>query len=127
MCSFSLLSFFSSYILTIFFLAFSFFVFALTRSALSIFILFNDYYLYSKVIIAELSGAKRAQRSTMGKKMRQYTHSRKFGNHVTVHRPSDRPSAPQAYQCKISQSTGIATQLRLEVILVGNRLATRVV
>ena len=124
MCSFSLLSFFSSYILTIFFLAFFFFVFALTRSALSIFILFNDYSLCSKLIIAELSGA---QRSTMGKKMRQYTHSRKFGNHVTVHRPSDRPSAPQAYQCKISQSTGIATQLQLEVILAGNRLATRVV
>ena len=31
-------------------------------------------------------------------------HPRKFGNHVIVHRdhPTDRPSAPQAYQCKIS-------------------------
>ena len=27
-----------------------------------------------------------------------------FGNHVTV-RPTDRPSAPQAYQCKITQPT----------------------
>ena len=41
---------------------------------------------------------------------------RKCGNlsirHVTV-----RPSAPQAYQCKITQSTGMATQMQLEVIL----------
>ena len=41
-------------------------------------------------------------------------------------RPRDRPSAPQAYQCKISQSTGMATQMQLEVILAGNRIATRV-
>ena len=26
------------------------------------------------------------------------THPRKFGNHVTVHRTNNRPSAPQAYQ-----------------------------
>ena len=45
------------------------------------------------------------QRSTVGKKIKQSTHARKFGNHVTVHQPSDRPSAPQAYQCKITQST----------------------
>ena len=30
------------------------------------------------------------------------THPRKFGNHVTVHRTNDRPSAPQAYQCLLS-------------------------
>ena len=56
------------------------------------------------------------------------THHRKFGNHVTVHRPptTDRPSAPQAYQCKITQSTGMATQMQLEIILAGNRIATRV-
>ena len=29
------------------------------------------------------------------------THPRKFGNHLTVHRTNDRPSAPQAYQWKI--------------------------
>ena len=29
--------------------------------------------------------------------------------------------APQAYQCKITQSTGMATQMQLEVILTGNR------
>ena len=61
----------------------------------------------------------------MGKKMWKSTHPRKFGNHVTVHRPPDRPSAPQAYQCKITQSTGMATQMQLEVILAGNRITTR--
>ena len=40
--------------------------------------------------------------------------------------PSDRPSAPRAYQCKITQSTGMATQVQLEVILAGNRIATGV-
>ena len=58
----------------------------------------------------------------------EYTHPRKFGNHVTVHWPptTDRPSAPQACQCKITQSTGMAHQLQLEIILAGNRIATRV-
>ena len=46
----------------------------------------------------------------------QRTHPRKFGNHVTVHRASDRRSAPQAYQCKIVQSTGMAAQMRLKVL-----------
>ena len=46
---------------------------------------------------------------------------------MTVHRPpADRPSAPHAYQCKITQSTGMTTQMQLEVILPGNRIATRV-
>ena len=45
---------------------------------------------------------------------------------MTVHRPRDRPTAPQAYQCKITQPTGMATQMQLEVILAGNRIATRV-
>ena len=55
------------------------------------------------------------------------THPIKFGNHVTVHRPpADRPSAPQAYQCKITQSTGMVIQMQLEVILAGNRIAARV-
>ena len=45
---------------------------------------------------------------------------------MTVHRQSDHPSAPQAYQCKITQSTGMATQMQLEAILAGNRIATRV-
>ena len=62
--------------------------------------------------------------------MKQSTHPRKFGNHVTVHqppaRPSDRPSAPQAYQCKITQSTGMATQMQLKVILAGNHIATSI-
>ena len=33
----------------------------------------------------------------------------------TSERPPPRPSAPQAYQCKITQSTGMATQMELEV------------
>ena len=45
---------------------------------------------------------------------------------MTVHRASDRPSAPQAYQYKITQSTGMASQMRLEGILTGNRITTRV-
>ena len=52
--------------------------------------------------------------------------ARKFGHHVAVHRPSDRPPAPQAYQCKITQSTSMATQMKLEVILAGTRIATGV-
>ena len=55
------------------------------------------------------------------------THPRKFDNHVTVHLPpADRLSAPQAYQCKITQSTSVATQIQREVILARNRIATRV-
>ena len=60
------------------------------------------------------------------RKFGNITHPRKFGNHITVHRPRDRPTAPQAYQCKITQPTGMATQMQLEVILAGNRIATRV-
>ena len=37
----------------------------------------------------------------------------------------DRPSAPQAHQRKITQSTGMVTQMQLEDILAGNRIATR--
>ena len=40
----------------------------------------------------------------------------KFCNHVTVHRASDRPSAPQAYQCKMTRSTGMAIQMQLKVL-----------
>ena len=43
-------------------------------------------------LIAELSRAKRALRSTTGKKMWSSTHPRKFGNQVTVHRPLERLS-----------------------------------
>ena len=44
-------------------------------------------------------------------------HPRKFGNHVTVHCPSDRPSfAPQAHQYNVTQSTGMATQMQRQKI-----------
>ena len=36
-----------------------------------------------------------------------------FGSHVTV-RSTDRPTAPQAHQYKITQSTGMATQMQLK-------------
>ena len=45
-----------------------------------------------------------------------------FGNHVTVH-PSTRPSAPRAK--KVTQSMDMATQMQLDVILAGYRIATR--
>ena len=61
----------------------------------------------------------------MGKKIWQSTHPRNFGNHVNV-RPTNRLSEPEAYQCKITQPTGMATQMQLEVILPGNRIAARV-
>ena len=41
-------------------------------------------------------------------------------------RPTDRPSTLQAYQCKLAQSTGMATQMQLEDISPGNGIATRV-
>ena len=44
-------------------------------------------------------------------------HPRKFGNHVTVHCPIDRPSfAPQAHQYNVTQSTGMATQMQRKKI-----------
>ena len=49
--------------------------------------------------IAELWGAKRACGAPWVSKS---TYPRKFGNHVTVHRANDRPSAPQGNQCSIS-------------------------
>ena len=48
----------------------------------------------------------RAKRPCGGSKLSKSTHPRKIGNHVTVHRPTERPSdlpsTPQAYQCKIT-------------------------
>ena len=60
---------------------------------------------YEKIGDSEKSSA---QRSTMSKKIWLSKHPRKFGNNVTV----SVPSAPQAYQCEINQSTGIATQMQ---------------
>ena len=50
-CSFSLLSLFFSRLFLHYFSHLFFLVFALTRSAFSIFILFNDYFLCSKQIV----------------------------------------------------------------------------
>ena len=43
------------------------------------------------------SGAPRVKRASEAPWVNKSTHRRKFGNHVT-----DRPSAPQAYQCLLS-------------------------
>ena len=54
----------------------------------------------SKIIIAELWRAKRPCGAPWVIKS---AHTRKLGNHVTVHRPLPaRPSAPQGNQCSIS-------------------------
>ena len=53
--------------------------------------------------LAELWRAKRACGAPWVSKS---THPRKFGNHVTVHRPQPaRPSAPQGNQCSITLSS----------------------
>ena len=49
-------------------------------------------------------------------------HPRNFDSHLTG-RPPDRPSAPLAHQYKITQSSGMATQMQLEVLVQGNRMA----
>ena len=52
-------------------------------------------------------------------------HPRNFGSHVTVRppvSPTDRPSASQAYQCKITQSTGMASYMQFKV-LFGKEIA----
>ena len=52
------------------------------------------------MVLAELWRAKRGCGAPWVSKS---THPRKFGNHVTVHRPQPaRPSAPQENQCSIS-------------------------
>ena len=58
----------------------------------------RQYLILRTDILAELWRAKRTCGAPWVSKS---THPRKLGNHVTVHRPPARPSAPQAYQCKI--------------------------
>jgi len=53
-------------------------------------------------------------RDNIGKKV-SYFGSQTL-NERASERASDRPSAPQAYQCKITESTGMATQLQLKVL-----------
>ena len=51
----------------------------------------------------------------MGKKIWLSMHPRSYGSYklqvMAVTCPSDHQSAPQAYQCKITQSTDMATQM----------------
>ena len=49
------------------------------------------------------SGAPReAPRVGGAPQLSKFTHPRKFSNHVTVHRATERPSAPQGNQCLLS-------------------------
>ena len=51
-------------------------------------------------------------------------HPRNFSSHVTI-RPPARPSSPRAHQYKITQSTGMATQMQRKVYFERNRVAAR--
>ena len=55
------------------------------------------------------SGAPRAKSASGAPWVNKSTHPRKFGNHVTD-RPTDRPSAPQAYQCLLSHFLALGAQ-----------------
>ena len=49
------------------------------------------------------SGYKKGKCNSGAPWLSKSTHPRKFGNHVTLHRPpTDRPSAPQENQCLLS-------------------------
>ena len=69
---------------------------------------------YHRVVIAELWRARRACGAPW---LSKSTYPRKFGNHVTVHRPpAARPSAPQGNQCSIPHflaSLGVTGRLIL--------------
>ena len=87
------------------------------------------YYIQNYPVVSDCLGilffAELDERSPIPRKMWYSTHPRNFGIKSHDLRPIARPSALQAYQFKITQSTGMATQMYLEVILAGNRIATR--
>ena len=53
-------------------------------------------------MIAELHAWREAPRVSRARDLSNTTHPRKFGNHVTVHRATERPSAPQGNKCLLS-------------------------
>ena len=68
--------------------------------------LIQKFQLFKNCLLSKTSyqrSSTRARRAPVGgvPLLRKSTHPRKFGNHVTD-RPTDRPSAPQAYQCLLS-------------------------
>ena len=64
------------------------------------------------------SGAPCAKRASGAPWVNKSTHPRKFGNHVTD-RPTDRPSAPQAYQCLLSHFLAtLGTQEKADCISI---------
>ena len=57
----------------------------------------------SDIIIADLHAGREAPRVGGAPQLSKSTHSKKFGDHVTVHRRlADRPYAPQGNQCLLS-------------------------
>ena len=62
---------------------------------------FNYMFSFLYSLVLAYSRAPRAKRTNGAPWVNKSTRHRKFGNHVTD-RPSDRPSAPQAYQCFLS-------------------------
>ena len=72
------------------------------------------------------SGAlTREARASRAPFVNKSTHPRKIGNHLTVHRTNDHPSAPQAYQCQSHtfwqvwehRKTDIAHILHINVVI----------
>ena len=52
------------------------------------------------------------------KQMSGDNHGYVIPENLVITWPYDRPSAPQVYQCKITQSTGRGTQMQLKVLFV---------
>ena len=86
-------------------------VYVLTNSNFGKVVIIMEYTKVVMIITAELSRAKRTQWTTMDNKIWLSMPPRRFGNDVTV----GALSAPQAYQCKITKSTGMPTQMQHEV------------
>ena len=62
-------------------------------------------------ILAELRA-----RASVAPLLSKSIHPRKFGNHVTVHRPPDRPSWPQGNECWISHFlASLGAQVQLDI------------
>ena len=70
-------------------------------------------------MIAELHAWREAPRVSRARDLSNTTHPRKFGNHVTVHRATERPSAPQGNKCFLSHflaSLGVVWEPKKKLI-----------
>ena len=79
-------------------------------------IAFCRFLLHISSVLAVLLHARIAS-SKVPRVRKSPIHPRNFDSHVTVRHA--RPSAPQTYQCKITQSTGMAAQMQLQVFWRG--------